>query len=136
MEHDGGEVRRLRLGVEILPTPERLGVALQRSVREVPVVAPLPVAVVVLEGADAVVAGDLAERLDGDQVVALGLRPLLPAREVVAYPHLFALGHLREHLVGEDRTHAHLADTADRLEDRLFLLECRLRLGDALLVGL
>src|SRR5690625_5130186 len=80
MEHDRGHVVLARLVVVVLACPETLGVAHERREREGPVVASLPVTILILLGALAVDLGHLPERDDRDQVEARLLAPLLPVR--------------------------------------------------------
>src|SRR5690625_3401530 len=80
MEHARGHVVLARLVVVVLACPETLGVAHERREREGPVVASLPVAILILLGALAVDLGHLPERHDRDQVEASLLAPFLAAR--------------------------------------------------------
>src|SRR5699024_1844127 len=80
MEHDRGHVMLARLVVVVLACPETLGVAHERREREGPVVASLPVAILILLGALAVDLGHLPERDDRDQGEARHLAPFLSAR--------------------------------------------------------
>src|SRR5690625_7087068 len=79
MEHDRGHVMLARLVVVVLACPETLGVAHERREREGPVVASLPVAILILLGALAVDLGHLPERDDRVQVEARLLAPFLYA---------------------------------------------------------
>src|SRR4051794_39518128 len=65
-----GQVRTAGLVVVVLAGPERVGVPLHGGVRQVPVVAALPVPVLVLLGTLAVKLGYLGERADRDEVEA------------------------------------------------------------------